>query len=141
MNRFFFALSLLCLVATLGCPAANNLPATVTAEGVVTLDGQPVENATVVCISETTTYSAAGVTDKNGKFSLKSFEEKPGAVPGDYRIEITKTVVEGKGEKSGEAVVNIQHGLPKKYSTFSTSGLSLTIPDKGDSNIKFDLKK
>jgi hypothetical protein len=36
--------------------------------------------------------------------------------------------------------VNIKYGLPQKYSTFTTSGLSIKIEEGGKKDITFDLK-
>lgn len=127
------------LVAT-GCNSGPALPKTVTAEGSVTLDGEAVADATVVFIADTGTYNATGNTSKDGKFSMRAFQEKTGAVPGSYKVEINKTIVESKGEKGGEQVVNLKQGLPKKYATFTTSGLTITIPEGGVKDIKFELK-
>lgn len=144
MSQQFLTRSMICLctlglVTWSGCGPKSDLPKTVNAEGVVTLDGSPVDLATVVLIPDAGNYSASGVTDKDGKFKLKAFDEKTGAVPGSYKVEITKTVVQDKGANGGEAVVSVGYGLPKKYSTFTTSGLTLTIPDQDTKDIKFEL--
>ncbi len=123
-----------CFVVT-GC-AGDNLPKTVPAEGVVLLDGAPVAEATLVFIAEQGTYNATGVSNKDGKFQLKAFDEKSGAVPGSYKVEITKSVM----EKSAGPEVSMKFGLPEKYSKFNTSGLSQTIGESGTKDIKFDLK-
>ncbi len=138
-NHFgkFLSLSLLALV---GCSGGSNLPPTVPAEGVVTLDGVAVEQATVVFIAEQGTYNATGITDKDGKFALKAFDEKPGAVVGSYKVEINKTVIEKASDKGGESQVKLTQGLPKKYATIGTSGLTSTIPEKGTKELKFELK-
>ena len=59
-------LALLAAVALpLGC-TGKALPTIVKAEGIVTLDGTPVENATITFISEKTDYHAIGNTDAQG---------------------------------------------------------------------------
>ena len=131
---------LLCLFTFAGCQSGPDLPPTVPAEGVVTLDGTPVADATVVFIADTGTYNATGVTKQDGSFVMKAFDQKTGVVVGSYKVEINKTVLESAGEKGGESNVTIKMGLPKKYATFTTSGLTYTATDKGDKAIKFDLK-
>ena len=32
------------------------------------------------------------MTDANGKFSLRAYDEKPGAIPGDYKAQVSKTI-------------------------------------------------
>lgn len=122
-----------------GC-VADNLPRTVPAEGIVTLDGVPVADATVLFITETGNNSASGVSNKDGKFELRVFEEKKGAVPGAYKVTVNKTIVEPASERKGETEVKIKYGLPVKYSDLTKSGLTHTLSDQGDKNIKIELK-
>ena len=133
-------LAILCLFQFTGCESGPSLPPTVPAEGVVTLDGTPVADATIVFIADVGTYNATGITGQDGKFAMKAFDEKSGVVAGSYKVEINKTVIETAGGNEGESNVSIKYGLPKKYATFSTSGLTMTIGESGDKAIKFDLK-
>lgn len=128
----------LLIVGYTGCKK-DNLPKTVPAEGVVTLDGSTVEGAIIVFIATQGNYNATGVTDANGKFKMNAFDTKQGAVPGSYKVEINKTVMESATGKLGETDVNMKYGLPKKYSTFTTSGLAKDLGDQGDTSIKFEL--
>jgi len=118
----------------------DKLPKTVPAEGVVTLDGATVSDATVLLIADVGDINASAVSDKNGKFLLNAFPEKSGAVPGSYKVSISKTINEAASEKKGETMVNLKYGLPQKYSLYTTSGLTYTLGEKGDKNIKFDLQ-
>ncbi len=123
-----------------GCgPDLSHLPKTVRAEGVVTLDGTPVADATVNFIAVQGTYNASTVTDKNGHFTLNAFKEKPGAVPGQYAVEINKTIASA-GEGGEVGLVSVKYGLPKKYASMGTSGLKSEIPDRDILDLKFDLK-
>jgi hypothetical protein len=134
-------------VIVLGCSKpGRDLPATVPAEGVVTLDGKPVPNAAVSFIANSGDYHATAVTDASGKFSLKAFDEKTGAVPGSYKVEVNQTLVSGASEgtensEGGEAPpVTVSFGLPEKYATITTSGLTYTIPEGGARDIRLELK-
>ncbi len=78
----------LMLVAS-GCGGKGGL---VAVRGVVTLDGQPVEGASVTFSPEEDSGKAAGgLTDSEGVFDLTTFSEGDGALPGDYRVTVTKT--------------------------------------------------
>ncbi|MFN7446668.1 MAG: hypothetical protein ACK56W_09215 [Pirellula sp.] len=137
MNSHIAQLSFaLCTCFCLAGCQGDNLPKTVPAEGVVLLEGTPVSDATVIFIAEQGTYNAHGVTNKEGKFQMKAFDEKSGAVPGAYKVEITKSIM----ESSAGPEVNMKSGLPAKYSKFNTSGLSQTIGESGTKDIKFELK-
>ena len=107
----------------------------------MTLDGKPVDGAQVVIVpaAEGTT-GATGVTDVSGHFSLRAYPEKDGAIPGDYKVQVSKTIekkLPGKVD-GGDAVV-FEYGVPGKYTTVTKSGLSVSIPDKGNREIKLDL--
>ncbi len=135
----FLVLTLSCCILN-GCNSGPALPKTVPAEGLVTLDGTPVNGATVLFIGETGEFNAHGQTDENGNFKVNSFDQKTGAVPGKYKVEISKTIVEQGSEKEGETSVNLQYGLPKQYASFMTSGLTADLGEQGDTNMKFELK-
>lgn len=129
-----------------GC-RGKKLPTIVKAEGVVTLDGNPIENATISFISERTDYHAIGNTDAQGKFAMRvaraEYEGKIGACPGDYKVEISKTVMGDKtpGKSDDEPVsINLQNAIPLKYTSISTSNLVVTVPDNGSDQLNFDLK-
>jgi len=139
--KHYFAL--ICVSVVLGMFVGcenDKLPKTVPAEGVVTLDGATVSDATVLLIADVGDINASAVSDKNGKFLLNAFPEKSGAVPGSYKVSISKTINEAASEKKGETMVNLKYGLPQKYSLYTTSGLTYTLGEKGDKNIKFDLQ-
>jgi len=104
------------------------------------LDGAPVADSTVTFVADVGTYNASAVTDKEGKFAMKAFEEKKGAVAGSYKIAINKTIVESRAGRQGESDVNLKQGLPMKYSNFLTSGITIKLGETGDKNIKYELQ-
>jgi hypothetical protein len=54
-------------------------------------DGKPVAEASVVFVPDDPKgQSAAGLTGKDGSFTLTTFNQDDGAVPGDYKIVVTK---------------------------------------------------
>jgi hypothetical protein len=124
------------------------LPKTVPAAGVVTLDGKPVDGAQVVLVpaaeGTTTGTGAYGTTDSSGRFSLRAYAEKEGAIPGEYLAQVSKTIerrLDGpKGSLDGGDPVRFEFGVPGKYTSAKMSGLTVTIPDSGNRDIKFDLK-
>jgi hypothetical protein len=93
MRSAFAPLIILFLVTTIslsGCSSANK---PVEVEGVVLLDNEPVAEATVLFIPDGSTGQPAhGMTDENGKFQLSTFKENDGALPGTYKVTITKSV-------------------------------------------------
>ena len=126
----------LCLGVVAGCGDTSG-PRTVNASGVVTLDGAPVEKATVVFINEGTQTSASAITDSQGRFSLMHNGEKKGAVPGDYKVQVNKTLLSNASEDGADVTIN--HGLPKKYASVVTSGMTQNVPESGIDNIQLSL--
>jgi len=149
-SRFVQCCALVCLLAiglaaAGGCgPSTGHLPKTVPAKGVVTLDGKPVEGAQVVLVpANEGTTGAFGTSNSSGRFSLRAFNEKDGAVPGDYKVQVSKTVEVklpgGKGSVDGGDPVRFDYGVPARYTGVKTSGLTVTIPDSGISDIQLTL--
>jgi hypothetical protein len=62
---------------------------TVPVEGVVTLDGQPVAQATVTFISEDGSRTFSGQTDDNGRFTLQG-SKGLGVEAGSYKVTVAK---------------------------------------------------
>lgn len=143
------------VVSAIGCtPVDDDLPRTVVASGVIKLDDKPIEGAAVVIMQDGGAGRFAhGVSDSSGKFSLAAFETKKGAVPGDYKVTVSKTVeVSGKSipknlkedaqSAGGDAASNVswKNELPDRYNSPVTSGLTITIPETGASDLQILLK-
>lgn len=138
------------LLLSAGCGPPDKGPKTVTALGVVTLDGEPVEGAAVVFIDDGGQYPARGTTDASGRFSLDAFEYKTGAVPGSYKAIVQRTVVSDQpppkgdseeAEHAGEvegAFQSVYNDLPKKYA-MPNDELVFTIPETGVEDLKLEL--
>lgn len=142
-SRFVGCVGICTFLLTSGCgPDLSHLPKTVQADGLVTLDGVPVDGAQVVFISADGN-SASAATDTSGKFSLRSFDEKPGAVPGTYKVQVSKTIAEptGKQDADGGDVIKFNFGVPKRYTGIGTSKLEMNIPDSGTEDLKIELVK
>jgi hypothetical protein len=137
---------LACLFSAVpGCgPNTSHLPKTVPASGVVTLDGKPVDGAQVVIVpAGQGTTGATAVTDANGQFSLRAYPEKDGAIPGEYKVQVSKTIqvmlTGPKGSLDGGDPVRFDYAVPGKYTDAKKSGLSVNIPDTGIKDIKLTL--
>lgn len=139
MNRLMAGLLTLLVGTLLGC-SRDDSPKTVPAEGIVTLDGAPVEGAAVIFVANQGSNNASGVTDKEGKFKANAFDHKTGAVPGSYKVIINKTNAKPASDNAGETNVTLSYGVPQKYSVITTSGLTLELGTEGNKVIQFDLK-
>ncbi len=140
-----------CSLVVLAVGCAEQGPPTVPAQGVLTLDGNPVEGAAVVAIdAKGGSDQAVAITDSQGRFSLNAFDYKTGALPGSYNVIATKTVEidtsagELQGEEAEHAAeggamqLGVENVLPRKYAQ-PTGALKITIPAEGTSDLKLEL--
>jgi hypothetical protein len=87
MRRFFQVFGFWFVIFT-GCSSANQ---TVEVKGIVTLDDQSVPGATVTFLPEGGQgRPASALTDTEGYFSLTTYKNGDGAVPGSYRVIVKK---------------------------------------------------
>ena len=112
------AVPLLLLFVVAGCGGVKPIPVS----GKVTLDGKAVANCGVLFIPaaegpRAIRELASGQTDSQGQFTL-SMQKTSGAMPGEYRVTITKQETLGMiGSVPGPNGVRIKWMVPQKYST------------------------
>jgi hypothetical protein len=111
-------------VAVAGCgDRVNPIPVS----GQVTLDGVAVEECAVLFTPAGAGPAASGTTDSQGQFQLNTLN-RPGAMPGQYRVTLTKQRMTGMaGSVPGPNGVRIEWIVPQKYNTPETSGLRRTV--------------
>ncbi|MBQ9873541.1 MAG: carboxypeptidase regulatory-like domain-containing protein [Thermoguttaceae bacterium] len=145
MKKFAVILFVCCLsVAALGC-GKKGLSGLSGASGVITLDGQPVEGASITLWPEGNGRSAGAVSDAKGVFTFQTLNANDGVADGTYKVTVTKMSVENAysdeeakkfseaGGKSHKQVFGDRpepksvNALPQKYAKPDTSGLTLTI--------------
>jgi len=139
-----------------GC--GPELPATVPVSGSVTLDGAPVEGATVNFLSEVGSFTASGKTDASGKYTLTTYigaNSAPGAVVGKHNVTIIKVETGSMQDQIGDpkefmkkmaenpAITSdfkTKDLIPKKYSDPKTSGLApVQVTESGPNEYAFPL--
>jgi hypothetical protein len=126
------------LVILPGCGSADIELAP--AEGIVTLDGRPVEGAGVTFQSMAGGPAASGTTDSEGRFQLRTMNQ-PGAPLGEHIVLISKTWMDLPTTAAGQVdeaklreVTDIEEKnlLPVRYSSPATSELRATIDNSGE---------
>ena len=148
-----------------GCGSQGKGLKTEYVEGIVKLDGKPLEGATVQFSPMALDFSATptlgqpelanGLTDSNGKYTLSSIngDVGKGAIAGEYRVLISKvkvTTVEmdefGKPvgpvklDSAGFPIVTSQEDLmPAIYKDRRNSPLSFTVVPGKNLKVDFDL--
>ncbi|MGH7138975.1 MAG: carboxypeptidase-like regulatory domain-containing protein [Pirellulales bacterium] len=106
-----------------GCQKGSSLK-TVAVSGRVTLDGQPIEGATVSFLSKAgieTGHTASGITNAEGHYELQTYEATnlvKGAVPGEYNVIIAKYEAP-KGLTKEQTEGMIGGGSPEKARAMS----------------------
>lgn len=149
------------LLTLVGCGSGKNIGA-VKATGTVTFDGKPLEGATVSFIPEGEGgRNASGLTDAQGNFRLTTLEPGDGALPGKYKVTVSKveqdpnalppaTTQEEGMKRAAEmaAKANTRNAtpaeppkamLPDRYGNEKTSGLSAEVKSGGENNFTFPL--
>lgn len=141
------AWAVILLVIGSGCGGSGK---PIKTEGLVTLDGKPVEGATVTFHPEAEKgHVATGLTDGDGVFRLQTFADGDGALPGEYKVTVTKTeAVAGPPSASGpEQMMKTMFNRPKKrssllpreYADSSKTPLRVHVPHEGP--VELQLKK
>lgn len=164
MHRLNYGLLLLglaaCALGMTGCPGGVAVLDTEYVKGVVTLDGKPVPEATVmfVPVTEGQGTSATGRTDASGAYQLTAANTggaaataEAGTLPGEYYVGVIKSVTETpmseeeaheKGVKyvapSPGAAPKMTHVVPQKYNNPRESGLKVTVQE-GSNDIPLEL--
>lgn len=154
----------LSLLAFAGCSGTEAVPGIVRVTGEVTLNGDPVEGATVTFQPEGAARAASGRTDAKGAFKLTTLNPGDGALPGNYKVMISKVedtdpahqmsaeeftamVSGGKRPPSGATRpgkkaenVGLKYHVPQKYMDANKSGLTATVDASGKNHIVFPLE-
>ena len=134
------------LTSVAGCGRGNR-PTTTPVTLTITYQGKPVDGATVTLVPESSSVPVAtGVTDNSGVVKPRTFPDVSGVLPGSYTVTVRKTEAQGTVPE-GQSLDDLPPGqgptfrelLPTKYGSPSTSGLKLTVPERGTLSEKFDL--
>jgi hypothetical protein len=143
----FFGLMVPILVA--GCGKAP--PQIVEVEGIVLIDGVPVNHAQVRFVpssipTDALEYSGVGVTEKDGTFKLQCKGE-PGACVGENQVLVTEAEFprELMGESKQVALAKYiqslgNRPLPRQYTNFTNNPLVVNV-EPGKKSYKIELKR
>lgn len=145
-----------------GCAQPQSTLDAVPVSGTVTLDGAPVEGASVVFAPTSGAgMAASGITDSNGRYELTTQNPGDGAVEGSYMVMISKTeggdtvddaVKPGMSDEeatqaameahvaSGEAEPEVKELLPAMYKDPAASGFTAEVAKGAPAEFNFDLK-
>jgi hypothetical protein len=144
MRRYFAATGLaVALVSGCGSPTG---PTIVPAEGVVLLGGVPLSKARVRFLplnDQTSTYSAQGVTDDQGRFTL-TCRGRPGACTGESLVTVSEdeiparlTTASARAELGAYLKALKNRPIPPTYTNAADSQLRVTVtPEQNEYRIE-----
>lgn len=128
--------TILMIGTMLGCGSGNALP---TVKGTVTLDGIAVPNAKV-SFYPIKGRASLGVTNNNGKYSLRTSKTLPGTQAGNYRVTISTARPSKPGQGADAvSVPAVPESLSTRFSFIEDSVLTGKV-ELGDNTIDFRLK-
>ena len=126
------------------------------------MNGKPIEGAVVTFQLEDGKENAIGTTNSNGEYKLSTFRPSDGAVPGLYRVAVSKpTAAElatdtppagqiASGDLPDDYAPPVEaptaqnskakSEIPEKYSNDKTSGLRATVTASNDNHFEYDLE-
>jgi hypothetical protein len=137
------------LTALVGCGGApSDKLKTVPGQGVVLLDGQPLTKGTVTFSpAKAATGGATSILrpaqaaiGPDGKFELSTVAPGDGLLPGDYYVGVVAVEGDGFIDPSHPNVIP-KSLIPEKYNNPAKSGISITIPATGSTDLKVELKQ
>lgn len=121
-------------LSVLGCGSG-----TPSVSGTVTLDGKPIEGATVTFTPDSKDGSGIGAsygkTDAQGRYSLRTVSgDKSGAVVGKHKVTISKASSDPNNPEGAA-----KEWIPSRYN--SKSELTFDVSSSGSDKADFELKK
>lgn len=157
----------ICLsLAFIGC-SGDDRPETARASGKVTLNGVPVVGASVMFQPVAGGRPGTGITDDNGVYKISSYgQPDDGVAVGEHKVSVVKIAGAGayalSPAESAKPVAaasstdslseipaatddeqnvepEIEYLVPQKYQNPETSGLRITVPSGGSSELHLEL--
>lgn len=144
---FLFSLTaLVCLGGVVGCgrPKPDGMPKLVPCSVKVIQDGAPLEEATVTFHGpDGFKWAVSGTTDANGVAKMHTHGAYPGAPEGEFKVTITKNVVETAAiDPNASASVTVSGGssydlVDASFKTKDSTPLSIVV--SGKTSEEFDV--
>ena len=146
----FVSLLLVAAVTLSGCSSDKSCKVT----GVITMDGQPLEEANVSFVPKTEGEGggvlASGITDSTGTYKLQTLSGKimQGTLPGEYFVVVRKSEATWDGKSfypavgDGEPTKQMQliEKLPARYTMNSTTPFSATVAKGKENKFEFNVE-
>jgi hypothetical protein len=142
MRNLFYFLTIFTTVFLIGCGGGGLATNKVT--GTVTVDGEPLANASITFTPKTqgVGHPGYGTTDEKGVYLLQTSQgqAEAGTTPGDYLVAIRKSEVDPDAPPPAPGYPPVTRSvIPVRYAQTSTSGLVATVENKRSNEINFEL--
>lgn len=135
MNTRGFSIGMLLLFATLvGCMGSGNPVGKVS--GKVTLNGEPVSQASVMFEPVDGGRSSFGMTDADGMYQLTYMQENDGALVGQHTVRITTQRGAKRDDRGQITQPGMKEKFPPEYNTESTQQVTV---ESGSNEINFEV--
>jgi hypothetical protein len=110
--------------------------------------GKPLEGAFVTFMNAEANVSGYGQTDDDGRFTLTTFKQDDGVVPGKQKVSVRKVEVIDRSKPGFDYSTSSQAPpppeerwlIPKRYGSFQTSGLTVEVPEGGKNDLVLDIR-
>lgn len=132
----------LCLMVGCGRKTPEGMPKLVPCSISITQDNKPLEDATVMLVSEGLTWTVGGTTDHSGVAKIYTHGTYPGAPVGNYKVVVSKQIVESVDNIEVSASVVVSGGVAHEYVAEefrSADTTPLTLEIKGKTSESFDV--
>lgn len=139
----------LILLSCLGC--GSDQLRVYPVSGKISFDGKPMEGGGAIALIPTGTEAgkaAGGIIDEDGNYTLSTYTEGDGSIPGKFRVIITQTAVEepeatpdGTAPRESVPFLSAEKLIPAIYSDFNASPLTVEIKAEKQEGVNFDLKR
>jgi hypothetical protein len=167
--HYFILVSLISLILA-GCGGGSDRPSLAPASGIVTLNDEPVEGASLTFVPVAGGRPGSAITDAQGRYTIKTYQDAPGAIIGEHKVAVIKISGPGVYAIQGDAPAKppasegaddgsdslseiavfdsaeakepeIIYDVPQKYMNANESGLLVTVPPEGSSELHLQLVK
>ncbi len=153
--RVWLVVTIFATCSLAGCGGDGSTTQTEHVEGVVTLDGTPVSDATVTFapVDEKKGVMATGTTDEEGRYTLTIIRGEAGAgtAAGEYYVGVVKNKLPpedpdtddpnyGKEDPNPYDDPKITYIVPQKYNDPQKSGIKATVEAGKENDIPIKLK-
>ncbi|WDI43298.1 carboxypeptidase-like regulatory domain-containing protein [Bremerella sp. P1] len=147
MFRIHATILLILAAASLGCGSGEPtlIPGrspTIPVQGKITLEGTPIEGATVMFFSEKLKITSYGKTDATGQYELTTYEPGDGAPIGRYQVSVKKTeqkIIKESDHPALPPKSQTSELLPPQYSDYESSELKAVVSEGGTNSFLFNL--